>query len=207
MPFRLIQTSESPPYLRYLVPETGQMVPESHMTAHNVSDLREAIVVHYRANKIPVPGDLDAKLGAWLCDHNPPRFCVDEHGRRPDAGGMLGGFDFATVLQGTRTIADWFLSGKERVTDEEVNRRGSICAYCTENRQPEGCTNCNMPSLMGVINSVVGGKDLPIDNQLRACSVCGCSLRAKLRLPIDVLRRNTSQAQLERFPAHCWMRE
>lgn len=205
MPLRLLTFSESPPYLRYLVPETGQVVPSSHMSVHNYHDLRDAVVAHLKANGKPVPGNLDELLQDHICRQNPERFCADENGARRSGAGAFGSFDFSAILQGTRTLANWFMGGMQRVSDEEIRRRGSICSPCAFNRQPEGCTSCNMPALMEVVNTVVGGKDLPGDGDLRGCAVCMCSLRAKTRIPLLILRKHTSAEQLSKFPRHCWM--
>lgn len=205
MPLHLITFSEAPPYLRYTVPETGKTVPESHLSVHNYYDLRDAVIQHYKANGLSVPGGLDQSIQDQLCQRIPERFCADEHGQR--RGGSGFGFDFSTVLQGTRTLVDWFVSGRERVDDDEVVRRATICSSCPNNQEPSGCTACNMPALMGLVNQVVGGKDLAVDGALKSCVVCGCHLRAKTRLPLAALRKHTSETQLSRFPSHCWMKD
>lgn len=207
MPYRLLTFSEAPPYLRYIVPETGQVVPQAHASVHNYHDLRDAVISYYKANRLPVPGDLDVKIQDHVCQQIPARFCKDEHGAHRGGGGVFGGFDFSAVLQGTRTLANWFMAGMKRVDEAEVTRRTAICTICAFNRQPEGCTSCNMPALMDLVNTVVGGKDLSGDSNLRGCQICSCSLRAKTRIPLEVLRRHTGAEQLARFPNHCWMKD
>lgn len=204
MPLKLLTFSESPPYLRYHVPETGQTVPASHMSVHNYHDLRDAVVAHLKANGKPVPGDLDVLIQDHICKQIPERFCADEHGARR-SGGPNGSFDFSAILQGTRTLVNWFMTGMERESESEIARRSAICAVCAFNRQPEGCTGCNMPTLMGVVNTVVGGRELPGDADLKGCAICSCALRAKVRLPLALLRKHTSLDQLSRFPSHCWL--
>lgn len=203
MSFRLVTFSESPSYLRYLVPETGQLVPPSYLSVHNYYDLRDAVICHYKANGKAVPGDLDSKIQDHLCHKIPGRFCEDEHGRRLTV--FSGAFDIGAVIQGTRVLANWFMSGRERVSNDEVDRRTGICVNCPHNKQPEGCTSCNMPALTDLVNSIVGGQDRPGDSNLRGCEICMCSLRAKTRIPLQILRKNTSEDQLKKFPSYCWM--
>ena len=204
---KLASFNEGLPYLRYTVPETGATVPLPQEAVHNYHDLRASVISHYKANGKQPPANLDDLVQDQLSTRNPSRFFIDSAtGERLSAGHGLA-HTFETVLQGTRTIVNWFMTGMRRVSDSEVARRTSICQICSFNQEPAGCTGCNMPALMGLVNTVVGGKELPGDSQLRSCVVCGCSLRAKSRIPLDVLRKHTSEAQLEKFPGHCWMKD
>ena len=200
--------SEAPPFLRYRVPESGEVIPPVGQEVHNYNDLEDAVRAHYRANQLKVPANLPALIQDQLCRQIPSRFCSDENGNVLRDGSTIFGFNFDVVKQGTATLVDWFVrGGAEKVSTEETTRRSKICSTCAFNQPVPGCSSCNSASLHGLVNKIVGVLALPTDAALNGCSICGCSLKAKVRLPLDVLLRHTSPEQLNKFPAHFWMKE
>lgn len=205
---RLRIFSEAPPILRYRVPETGELVPARGMEVPNYNDLEDVVRAYYRANKLSVPPNLPLLIQDQLCRVIPSRFCADEHGNVLRDGSTVFGFNFDIVKQGTATLVDWFVRGAAtRVSSTETVRRSEICRTCSFNQPVPGCTSCNSTALHALVNKIVGGETLTSDAALHGCSICGCSLKAKTRLPLDVLRRHTSEEQLNKFPAHCWMKD
>lgn len=198
-----------PGLFRYRVPETGFFLKEFYAW----NDLEDAVVKHYRANKLPVPSDLRQLILDQLCATLPQGWCRD--GNQGFVGFVRGLLhEFQRVLMGTTTLADWLIkAGGQRVDDAEVNRRGQICQRCVFNQPPIGCSSCNLAALNKVVERAIGGHSLPIDAQLEACAVCGCSLKVKARLPMEVLNRHITDEQRRQFPpAHngfvgCWLRE
>lgn len=198
--------TESPPFLRYRVPETGEVVPSVGQEVHNYNDLETVVRAHYRANQKSVPPNLPLLIQDQLCHQNPSRYCSDENGNVL-RDGSFSGFNFEIVRQGTATLVDWFFrEGGKKVGDEEIIARSNICASCPYNQPVPGCTSCNQNALHAVVERIVGNKSYTTDARLNGCSICGCSLKAKTRLPLEVLRRHTSAEQLEKFPSHCWMK-
>ncbi len=202
----------TPPGLyRYRIPElTGPAAMVIDHYAYN--DLEAEVVARYKRNGLAVPGDLRQQITDQLCKQLPVGYCRDGTGLFGWARQLL--HEFQRILQGTITLADWWLAaGKKRVSTEEVIRRSAICQGCAFNQAPTGCASCSMGALNRIVEAAVGNDRLPSDAGLEACAVCGCVLRIKTRLPLDVLQRHLTDEQKMQFPpAHgtwkgCWLRE
>lgn len=171
------------------------------------ADLRDAVIAHYKANNIPTPLNLDELIQDQECQHLPGNWCVDANGRSWPNAGWSGALNLGAVKQGTMTLLGWFAGGAQKVSREEVETRSAICATCQFNQLPGECQSCGASALYDIINRIVGGESYPSDNQLNACTVCLCSLKAKVRLPLDLLQKHMSDEQKTRLPAHCWLKE
>jgi hypothetical protein len=142
--------SEAPPFLRYRVPESGEVIPPVGQEVHNYNDLEDAVRAHYRANQLKVPANLPALIQDQLCRQIPSRFCSDENGNVLRDGSNIFGFNFDVVKQGTATIVDWFVrGGAKKVSTDETARRSKICSTCAFNQPVPGCSSCNSASLHG----------------------------------------------------------
>ena len=200
----------APPGLfRYRVPETGYFSKDWY----SWNDLEDDVVRNYRVNHLPVPTDLRQLMTDYLCKQLPEGWCRD--GNRGFVGFVRGLLhEFQRILQGTITLSDWMLSeGAKRVDDSEAMRRASICQKCPFNQPPIGCSSCSIAALNKIVEKFLGGQSMPLDSQLESCMICGCHLRVKVRVPMDVLKRHIKPEQMLQFPpAHesfvgCWLRE
>ncbi len=202
----------TPPGLyRYRIPElTGPAAMVTDFWAYN--DLEAEVAARYRRNGLAVPGDLRQQITDQLCKQLPKGYCRDGTGLFGYFGQLLHAFQ--RILQGTITVADWWLAaGKQRVSTEEIQRRSAICQQCSFNQPPTGCATCSMAALNRIVESTLGNDRLPTDAGLEACVVCGCNLRVKVRIGKEVLLRHIPEAQQMQFPpahgtfAGCWLRE
>lgn len=201
--------TETPPGLwRYRVPETGIWVKDFY--AYN--DLEAEVLRHYKANGKGAPSGLRQSIIDQMCQQLPEGWCHD--GNRWLAIGQRFAAEFQRVLTGTTTLVDWWINaGRQRVSQEEADRRAEICSTCIFNQLPQGCTACNGKALRDLANQIVGGSATAFDSTLQACQICGCELRAKVWLPLDVLQRHIPAAQLAQFPPPngaykgCWLRD
>ena len=98
------------------------------------------------------------------------------------------------------------MKGAARVDRGEIERRSAICGVCSFNQEPAGCRGCNAGSLRDAIGKAVGGGTIPSDAILKACLICGCSLKAKTRIPNDIILDYMSNEQKNLLPAHCWLK-
>lgn len=225
MSLRIANFQTAPPGMwKYLVPETNTWIPNKkvHFTNQFVAyhDLKKAVEAHYKANNLPVPVDFDFKIQDWCCRQIPGRYCKDEKGRRNTTETGFE-FNFATVIQGTLTLADWKLSGSPIESDTVISDRSNVCLSgakdgqgnpkpCPFHASPEtGCSTCgkSVDKLRSVIEDIVGKRRLPTDLNLKSCMVCGCSLIAKTRIPTAILLRHMSDEQIKRLPDFCWMNQ
>lgn len=202
----------TPPGLyRYRIPElTGEAAMVKDHYAYN--DLEAEVIARYKRNGMSAPGDLRQRITDQLCQQLPIGWCRDGTGLFGWARQLL--HEFQRILSGTITLADaWISSGKKRPSTEEIERRSAICQSCAFNQPPTGCASCSMGALTRVIDAALGNDRLPTDAGLEACAVCGCSLRLKVKISMDVLQRHLTDEQKMQFPpAHgvfkgCWLRE
>lgn len=181
---------------RYLQTDTGVW-----LHAPSWGELVKAVKAHRKANSIPFGAELEQEIETQLCSTLPPGHCSygqDQHRKRAK---MIGRPSMKKFMELTRTMIQ--MSGKELVPLPTANQHAEICRKCHYNQRPDGCTSCAMGDLVGLL----AGFSLPKtehDAHLHGCMLCGCSLRAKVHFPADVLAR-TSQ-DLEAFPEWCWIR-
>jgi len=196
---RIIRRNEVPPNgYKFLEIST-----KTWIEAPTMPDWHKRIKSHRESNGIPL-GDIATESEDQLCQSMPPGVC--EH---VGSGGVqaygAGTTSFGAILAGTRTLFDWWVRGREKVTMDEAESRASVCANCPCNQPITGCAACNSEDLRGLITQFVGGEKTTKDDYLHACTVCGCGLKAKIWLPLGLLKGHMSKEVQAAFPAWCWM--
>lgn len=166
---------------------------------NSIYDLEAEVTKRCKANNIPTP--TTAEIEDQICQRLPPGYCRDESNRAPTTPGSMA-IGLNDVINGTKALAKWFIHGS--VDTPEIARRSYICNECPENRPISGCTGCAAASLHKVMNAIVV-KALPSDAVLHACSICHCSLPAKVRLRLDDLLPSMTTEQMARLPDKCWL--
>lgn len=185
----------------YLQSET-----RTRLTAPTLRLTAETVIKHRQANGIAA-GSMDEvmlEIEGQICATAPPGTCRDVQGQVVMSGVNLS---LAQVMQGTATLLDWFSQGREKVSQEIADQRSQTCASCYANKDPDGCGACAGQGLRELADKIVGGKSTRYDSYLKACAICGCSVRAKLWLPIELIRKHTLDEQRDRFPEHCWVKK
>lgn len=202
---KLIRRNTVPPNgWRYQHLETGWWSRGGHF-----DDLVRNAVEYRRANHLPVGTNFEAEVEHQICEPLGADWC---NNKRPKPS--LLGTTFAQIVQATATLIDFALHGRVVVDNQEVIRRGTICATGGPNGQPcpmnvddASCKPCNSEGLKAVVSRIVVNGEVPTDKLLKHCSVCGCTLRAKTRIPIEILHRHMSKKQNDDFPAYCWVKK
>jgi hypothetical protein len=188
---------------RWYSEETKSWVPERGGDPSYVDFLYHC-KLHCKANNLPIGAQWEAQIQDQICATLDGEWCLEGGYPVPPMGGW--GFTIQAVIQGTRTLAQWMINGKgKRVDAAEAERRALICAGCPYNQPPVGCSGCNILALHEAANAVVNGAVTIYDSQLKSCKICGCSLRAKIHLPVDILRNNLTDGQMSSLPKHCWL--
>lgn len=170
---------------------------------HTFNDLRADVLKRCSANGITPPSD--EELEDQICQNLPAGYCVDLDGMPTRKSGSFAVMS-STFKQGTKTLYSWWKNGMKRVSKDEIVRRSYICNTCPENRAIEQCSACAMKAIHSIVNEIVADTKLPTDSLLKACSICQCSLVAKVRLPIEDLTPHIPEAQFKKLPATCWIR-
>jgi hypothetical protein len=94
-----------------------------------------------------------------------------------------------------KSMASWVASGGGFVSQEEAERRASICCQCPLNQEMEGCFGCSgAAALMETITDRTTSKD----GQLKNCRACGCVSKVAVHFPLSAVDTSVE------YPAHCW---
>ena len=116
---------------------------------------------------------------------------------------------FDDVARGTQVLAAFKAAGSPLVPRAEAIRRSEICSRC------KLCVPFARPcgGLCGVlktaVEAVIGGYDIPFDNDLRACGVCHCFAASHVRIPYQYLEQGLNDEMRTQFQAanqafNCW---
>lgn len=194
--------SEVPPGgFRYTQRETATQI-----TAPDWGELVAKVKGHRRANGLPVTPNIEEEIENQLCEILPPGICMRD-GEGMARGHFPGGLSFEQVKRGTATLVEWFLGGSQKVSRDEATGRARVCAACHYNQHPSGCSACSQGSLRELVQRIVGGETILGEHLLEACLICGCSLKAKIWLPLEVIQKHTSTEMNGQFPEWCWCKK
>jgi hypothetical protein len=176
--------------------------------------LLHAIRQHYTANDLIAPQDLEARVEEFTCQRVPER-CKYSDGTPPALSAHE--ISFAQVKQGASTLYNWyFKQGGKRASQQLANSRALTCSQCNFNKPVSGCAGCAKGRLMEIVNKIAQGGSTPSDSKLGGCTVCGCSLQAKVWIPIESIQPYITAPQWENFtkatnnngnPLKCWVLE
>lgn len=198
---------------KYVVPETGQSIGPFIV----YRDLESAVRKYYALSGLLSPGDLEARIHEYICASIPEYYCRNEDGTiqlqpqaRSGPAQSQAVVKFGAVVQGTLTLSEWLIKGRllkqaELVGAEQSLARAGTCAACSHNVPIGGCAKCVAGRLEKAVVAIVGNNKTPLDDRLQACDLCGCALKAKVWLPLDLLRKRMTVEQLLAFPPHCWL--
>lgn len=108
------------------------------------------------------------------------------------------------VWHGTKVLASFIAGGRKTVNRAEAEARAAICAPCSRNVNYAKPCGGDCPELAETVVAIVGGEGTSKDLDLHACSVCTCSNKAQVWVPIEHLKHGVTPEMLEQFPANCW---
>lgn len=189
---RLIPTSLTPHGgYSYTQPETNHT-----LTAYDFRSLVERVIQHRKANNLPVPFNIDDAVEMYIC-HERPELCED----RSQTPSQAQPLTLALAVRLTKTL---IAAGNKRADEDEANRRAEICAACTDNVEPTGCSGCNKPLVKKAVEFIVGGRKTAYDSSLKSCKHCGCFNAAQVWIPLDALQSVISEGENDNLPDHCW---
>lgn len=110
--------------------------------------------------------------------------------------------------QGRKILHDWLGEGGQPVPLEQAQARADICAACPRNYR--GAWLWNMVTSLAISAQMklraVMQIQLPNENAINVCEVCGCQLKLKVHVPFDHIYKHTHDEHFAAFPAHCWIR-
>ena len=183
---------------RYTQPESGMT-----LMANSFDALISKVSAHRRANNYPIGAEFEQQLMDHLCEKSPSA-CNDVPARQVIDRRRLTIWD---ALKFTGIMVADLLQGRPRESKEEATRRGSICAQCADNVQPEGCRACTDKKVQALVEKLAGAESTPYHGQLKSCKHCGCLNRAQIWFPLDILKSFMNNEQVEALPDHCWKKQ
>ena len=185
----------------YRQPESGVVI-----RGGSWNDLLENIKVHRISNNYPIGLKFREEIADALCREMPgggDKYCEEPSDRVPQTQRKLGVGDLKNFL---RVLKKWKSQGFGFVSQDEAERRASICATagpggtpCPSNQPVAGCLGCQ--GIVGLLTDVVGNRQTAFDKMLSGCQVCGCALKAAVHVPLQAQQAGTEGME---FPAHCW---
>jgi hypothetical protein len=181
---------------RYLQPETGV-----NFTSDNYEDLIRQIIPHRQYKNLPHES-VHLDVQRQLCSGLSTEWChpeVDEIYR--PVKDLTARLTTSMALSVTKAIVAALAevaTGKSPLAPvQEAQRRAAICRGCPFNK-PSSLCSCS--AVYKAIEAAI-----PKDRRqpgISVCMACGCSLQAKVNLPMDVVSASNQPDTV--FPAHCW---
>lgn len=117
---------------------------------------------------------------------------------------------FAQLGTGIKTIADWLGQDGKPVAAEVSERRAAVCAICSLNKQGDLLTVFTKPAANLIRRQLEERKQLKLstskDALLGVCSACGCPLKLKLHVPLEIIKAHTPSEQEGNLDPGCWIR-
>lgn len=178
---------------RYIQPET-----KFEFSASTLRAVVRSVAEHRRSNHLPA-GDPEADIQNFVCASLPKGSgnCVHE----------LDGEDYALKTHFTMEDVKRFIQAaisaigsRGLVEQPEAERRAAVCAACPLNTTVGGCWRCK--GLADWLFRLIGARNTAHAGRLNQCGVCGCSIKAKIWLPLDVAQ---GVSEGYKFPSWCWL--
>lgn len=190
-------TTHPPDGWKYLQRETGVWI-----YGDIYSELVEHVIAHRRHKGLtPIdPDTVGKEVQRQICLGAFPGVCNAEQDETyvpfKDIGRSLS---LDKIEAFSRTLLAWLASGTGFVSKEESSARAATCRSCPFNKTAPACV-CT--AFFKAINAMI-----PADRNedgLKICTLCGCSLKAKVLAPLSVVREgNPPNLNL---PEWCWQK-
>jgi len=165
------------------------------VVSYGFKTLIEAVHKHLKANDIPPPVDLERSMNEHACAQFPEN-CqeLDPNAERKVSLWMLAKKFFTAVISAATTGL---------VSQEEAERRASICSVCPHNKPQElnFCSGCHTAKFVRDAAEALSTRHTSFDNQLDTCELCSCSLKLKVFVP----KEGMEDKNIQWHPV-CWMR-
>lgn len=114
---------------------------------------------------------------------------------------------FKEVVNGAKALLG--VSIGDSVDQDEITRRGRICASCPNKTLTTDCYGCGFAS---TLNKFIGGlkslfsKEVSLNSDVKGsyCNVCSCALA--IMIPSKLTAFNEDQDKQDKRPDHCWLK-
>lgn len=114
----------------------------------------------------------------------------------------------AHIKDGAKAISEWLGDGGEVVDKETAILRSEMCLACPKHSEVFPMTEMLAAAIrkhLEVKNAAL--LQVPNEDKLHTCLVCGCAMRLKIWQPISLVRRQMTPKDFENFAVPCWQRD
>lgn len=101
---------------------------------------------------------------------------------------------------GYKTLRAWLESGGKLVDSQMAYNRTITCINCPKNKIGDF-----WDWLARYFADRIPENQRSISPHLWTCQVCGCALRAKVKIPLASILVNQPDNYLDAFPKNCWL--
>jgi hypothetical protein len=115
---------------------------------------------------------------------------------------------FKDVVNGAKALLNTSLGNT--VDQEEITRRGRICASCPRKQLTTDCYGCGfsrvLSKFIGNLKNIFG-KEVSLHSDVKGsyCDVCGCALSIMIPSKLDAF--NETQDKQDARPEYCWLKK
>ncbi len=112
------------------------------------------------------------------------------------------------IPQGVQTLREWLGEDGITVERELAQQRAEVCKKCPHNTEGNALLGAAAEAVKRHVefkNKVL----LRVDGEksLGLCDICGCYLKTKIWIPINLIRRHMPAGEWEKFPSPCFQRD
>jgi hypothetical protein len=179
----------------YTDPDTGVRL--NHININEVFKQATQLRV---ANRLGIPRMWPMVFQSLICEQNNLGEAFCKPFQSPKEKGKTRSLTVGDVRNFLAVLKEWMTTRADFVSQEEAERRASICAGCPQNVPASGCAGCT--SIISLIASIVGRRKTSKDDGLLNCGICGCANQAQVHVPLDVLAKGITSDMA--FPDNCW---
>lgn len=109
------------------------------------------------------------------------------------------------LSRGAATLAKWWLEGEPPVSLDEANRRADVCRMCPKNEPADGWWDGGLAARAALALKRKMKLKLEDEQELGVCNACGCILKLKVWVPMEVAARMPAEEK-KRLWFRCWIK-
>jgi len=171
-------------------------------------------VRNYRVqNRLTIPSTISSLVECWLCEQpKMARYCKEE-------GEVVATRTVEQYVSGaiaaTKVISRGSKGGLS--SQEEAERRASICVNCPHNKPNKEHSRLRRYSDNFVQWAIGSFRKTSLDDKLFSCDVCSCPLRAKVHVSMSIVKESLTEEEVAKLPVglpgidgspiYCWQIE
>lgn len=116
---------------------------------------------------------------------------------------------FRRANTGAETWRELFGEKGEPVPHDLAEQRASVCVDCPQNKRGDLLSFFYRPVANQLLKLLeeMKGRNLSTshDANINVCDACGCPLKAKVHVPVDITRRHMKDEERSKLDARCWI--